>query len=95
MTKSDLIAKLVQRHLYMSVQDASIVVDSLLDSLAETLSSGGKVELRGFGIFGVKIREARAAKNPRTGEVLNIGRRRAIFFKMGKRMQELLNEPAR
>lgn len=91
MTKSDLVFKLVQRHPYMSAQDADIVLNAIIGEIASAIMQTRKVELRGFGVFGVKLRNARKAKNPKTGEMLNIGERYSVFFKMGKKMQECLN----
>lgn len=92
MTKSDLVTKLMQKHPYMSAQDADVVVDAVLNTMVGAIVSGKKVELRGFGVFGIKRRDPRVAKNPKTGEKLDIGERYSIFFKMGKKMHEFLND---
>lgn len=92
MTKSDLVSKLAKRHPYMSARDSEVVVNSIFNAMLETITSGGKVELRGFGVFGTKLRKARQAKNPKTGETIQIGERYSVFFRMGKRIQSFLNE---
>ena len=65
-------------------QDVTVAVDIILDSMAEALSEGRRVELRGFGSFSTRSRKARQTKNPRTGVMMDIGERKTIHFTMSK-----------
>ena len=61
------------------------------DEIAATLTRGGRVELRGFGAFSVKQRNARVGRNPRTGEAVSVAAKRLPYFKTGKQLREKLN----
>ena len=61
-------------------------------SLADALADGDRVELRGFGAFSVKRRDARVGRNPRTGETVQVGVKNAPYFKTGKELRERLND---
>ena len=71
-------------------QDVTVAVDIILDSMAEALSEGRRVELRGFGSFSTRSRKARQTKNPRTGVMMDIGERKTIHFTMSKSLKETL-----
>jgi len=71
-------------------QDVTVAVDIILDSMAEALSEGRRVELRGFGSFSTRSRKARKTKNPRTGIMMDIGERKTIHFTMSKSLKEAL-----
>lgn len=71
-------------------QDVTVAVDIILDSMAEALSEGRRVELRGFGSFSTRSRKARQTKNPRTGVMMDIGERKTIHFTMSKSLKEAL-----
>lgn len=71
-------------------QDVTVAVDIILDSMAEALSDGRRVELRGFGSFSTRSRKARQTKNPRTGVMMDIGERKTIHFTMSKSLKEAL-----
>ena len=66
-------------------------VTTVLDSISKALADGHRVELRGFGAFSVKVRPSRMGRNPRTGEPVSVGQKRAPFFRTGKELRERLN----
>jgi integration host factor subunit beta len=91
MTKSDLIER-VARHLpHISKKDTELVVNTIFDRMTEALVNGQRIEIRGFGSFQVKIREAREGRNPKTGEEVKIPRKRTPFFKVGKELKERID----
>ena len=91
MTKSELIARIaeINPHLYQS--DAEKNVTTVFNGIAEALSKGQRVELRGFGVFSVRTRKARAGRNPRTGEKVSVAAKTVPFFKAGKKLKDRLN----
>ena len=92
MTKSDLIQKITEKNNFLLQKDIHKVIDIFLNTISESLENGNRIELRGFGAFGVKKREARIARNPRTGEPVPVQSKNIPFFKMGKSMRERLNK---
>jgi len=66
-------------------------VNCFFDTISDALARGDRVELRGFGAFSVRHREARRGRNPRTGESVDVESKNVPFFKMGKGMRERLN----
>ncbi|MEO5348380.1 MAG: integration host factor subunit beta [Magnetococcus sp. YQC-3] len=87
MTKSQLITLLAQQ-LKLTRKDAEAAVDTVFDSIAGSLEAGRRVELRGFGSFGLKERRERAGRNPKTGESVTVDAKRVLFFKTGKELRE-------
>ena len=87
MTKSQLIQAITARE-KLSAVEVETVVNTILDTISGALASGGRVELRGFGSFGIKDRRARQGRNPKTGEPVQVPEKRAVFFKAGKEMRE-------
>ena len=92
MTKSDLILKLTEKNYYLFQKDIYKVIHVFFDSISEALENGDRVELRGFGAFGVKRRKARIGRNPRSGKPVAIPEKNIPFFKMGKKMRERINK---
>lgn len=92
MTKSELIQKLADRNPHLLLRDVERIVDTVFDEITSTLADGNRVELRGFGAFSVKHRDARIGRNPRTGEQVQVEAKRLPFFKTGKALREALNE---
>ncbi len=92
MTKSELIQKLAERNPHLFLRDIEKIVDTVFDEISGALADGNRVELRGFGAFSVKHREARTGRNPRTGETVQVDAKRLPFFKTGKALREKLNE---
>jgi integration host factor subunit beta len=92
MIKSELILRLAERHprLYMRVVER--VVDTIFDEIAAALVRGGRVELRGFGVFPVKKRDAPTGRNPGTGTIVTVEASAHPFFRTGKALRERLNE---
>ena len=88
MTKSDLIERVSVRVPHISKKDTETVVNTIFDSMTESLMTGDRIEIRGFGSFQVKIREAREGRNPKTGEEVKIPAKRTPFFKVGKELKE-------
>lgn len=91
MKKSELIQRIAERNPQLYQRDAERVVDTIFEEIAQALIRGDRAELRGFGAFSVKEREAREARNPRTGESVDVDAKRLPFFKAGKAMRERLN----
>ena len=94
MTKSELIQRLNQKYPHLYQRDIEVLVNTILGEISEALSREDRVELRGFGAFSIRKREPRAARNPKNGEVVNIGERSAIYFRAGKELRERINGDA-
>ncbi len=92
MTKSELIAKLAAKNPQLYLRDVETIVDTIVEEMSDALVRGDRVELRGFGAFSVKEREARTGRNPRTGETVHVDAKRLPAFKAGKDLRERLNE---
>jgi integration host factor subunit beta len=97
MTKSELIADLATANPHLMGRDVELIVAAIFDEIAAALARGERVELRGFGAFTVKRREARTGRNPRTGEAVQVDEKSVPFFKAGKELRERVNRgrPAR
>ena len=91
MTKSELILKITSKNSYLYHKDVYKIIDTLFNSVTKALKNGDRVELRGFGTFTTKIRNARIGRNPKTGEPVAIPQKKMPFFKMGKSMKERIN----
>ena len=91
MTKSELIARLAERNTHLYQRDVERIVSTIFDEITNALARGQRVELRGFGAFSVKQREARIGRNPRTGDAVQVGDKLVPFFKTGKQLRERLN----
>lgn len=91
MTKSELILRLTKRFPHLYQRDIETLVNTVLDSISDALVEGNRVELRGFGAFSVRKREARKARNPKNGAEVYIGERHAIYFRTGKELRERVN----
>jgi integration host factor subunit beta len=91
MIKSELIHRISAQNPHLYERDIEKIVDAILDEMVEALSRGDRVELRGFGAFSVKLREARQGRNPRTGAIVPVGKKAVAFFKTGKEMRVRLN----
>jgi integration host factor subunit beta len=95
MTKSDLIERVAARLPHISKKDTEIVVNTIFDSMTEALRRSDRIEIRGFGSFQVKVREAREGRNPKTGEEVKIPAKRTPFFKVGKELKERIDSTDR
>lgn len=87
MTKSELIKKLVAKHPSLKESEIESLVSLILGEITQTLANGDRVELRGFGAFSVRSRAPRKARNPRTGETVQVGERKSIYYRPGKRAE--------
>ncbi len=91
MIRSELVQKLAEKNETLSVRDIEAVVDSFFEQIVARLAAGGRVELRGFGAFSTRARDARVGRNPRTGEAVEVSAKRVPYFKPGKEMRARLN----
>ena len=91
MIKSELILKVAEQNPHLHEQDAADIVNAILDTVADALAQGGRVELRGFGVFTAKRRGARRGRNPRKGETVAVPERVYPMFKMSREMLRRLN----
>jgi integration host factor subunit beta len=97
MTKSELTADLAAANPHLTGRDVELIVATVFDEITAALARGERVELRGFGAFTVKHRDARTGRNPRTGEAVPVDEKAVPFFKAGKELRERVNKgrPAR
>lgn len=92
MTKSELMAELAAANPHLTVRDVELIVATVFDEITGALARGERVELRGFGAFTVKRRNARTGRNPRTGETVPVEEKAVPFFKAGKELRERVNK---
>lgn len=90
MIKSELVTVIAQANPHLSQRDVERVVSTLFDSIIEALAEGRRVELRGFGAFSTRGRQARTGRNPRTGAAVDVDAKRVPYFKPGKELRESL-----
>jgi integration host factor subunit beta len=91
MTKRDLIEGVVKLYPQLSRRDAEVMVNTVFDSMMEALCRGDRIEIRSFGSFVVKQRQAREGRNPKTGTIVRVGAKRVPFFKVGKELRRRVN----
>ncbi|WP_209348983.1 integration host factor subunit beta [Pontixanthobacter sp. CEM42] len=91
MIRSELLQALAKDNPDLRAEEVEQVVDIFFDEITKRLAEGGRVELRGFGAFSTREREARTGRNPRTGETVQVPAKRVPYFKPGKEMRERLN----
>jgi len=92
MIKSELVLKIAEQNPHLYQRDVENLVDAILDEIIEALKRGDRVELRGFGAFSAKQREARVGRNPRTGTKVEVAQKVVPYFKSGKEMRVRLNK---
>ncbi|MEJ0093752.1 MAG: integration host factor subunit beta [Methylocella sp.] len=92
MIKSELVQRIADRNPHLYLRDVEKIVNAILDEITNALARGDRVELRGFGAFSVKHRDARVGRNPRTGAHVSVDEKAVPFFKTGKEMRERLND---
>jgi len=90
-TRSELIERIANKNPHLMLKDVERIVDVVFNKIISSLAKGDRVEFRGFGAFSVRKRSPRAAKNPRTGEQVDVEERLIPHFKTGKQLHELLN----
>lgn len=88
MTKSELIEMLAQRQPQLAQKDVELAVKTILDHMAEVLSNGERIEVRGFGSFSLHFRPSRVGRNPKTGEAVSLPAKHVPYFKPGKDLRE-------
>lgn len=91
MIRSELLQALAKDNPELRAEEVEQVVDIFFEEIAARLAEGGRVELRGFGTFSTRERQARIGRNPRTGEPVEVPAKRVPYFKPGKEMRERLN----
>ena len=91
MTKSELIQRISEQNPHLFHRDVERIVTTIFDEISEALARGDRVELRGFGAFSIKHRDARVGRNPRTGTAVDVSEKYIPFFKTGKQLRERLN----
>ena len=94
MIKSELVQRIASQNPHLYQRDVENIVNAILNEITAAMAKGDRVELRGFGAFSVKRREARQGRNPRTGDSVSVSEKHIPFFKTGKQLRERLNEEA-
>ena len=93
MTRSELVARLTLKNPHLFQRDVERIVSTVFDKISKTLTTGDRVELRGFGAFSIKERKSRTGRNPRTGQSVFVEKKFVPFFKAGKELRIQLNKP--
>ncbi|MGF1529690.1 MAG: integration host factor subunit beta [Candidatus Competibacterales bacterium] len=93
MTKSELIEALAQKKLDLPHKDVELAVKALIEQMSESLSSGERIEIRGFGSFSLHFRPPRVGRNPKTGDSVALPGKYVPHFKPGKELRERVNTP--
>ncbi len=91
MIRSELIQKIADDNPHLYQRDVERIVNTIFEEIIETMARGDRVELRGFGAFSVKKRDARVGRNPRTGASVQVDEKHVPFFKTGKLLRDRLN----
>lgn len=91
MIRSELIDKIAAENPHLYQRDVERIVNTIFDRIIEAMATGDRVELRGFGAFSVKKRDARLGRNPRTGDAVQVDEKHVPFFKTGKLLRDRLN----
>jgi integration host factor subunit beta len=90
MTKAELVEE-VARSTQLTKRHAEVIVNTVFESIVDSLKDGEKIELRGFGSFRIRERNSRIGRNPKTGDRVDVPSKRVPYFKPGKQLKELLN----
>jgi integration host factor subunit beta len=92
MTKSDLIDAIAREQGHLAHKDVELAVKCILEHMSEALSSGDRIEIRGFGSFSLHFRPPRMGRNPKTGEAVALAGKHVPHFKPGKELRERVNQ---
>ncbi len=92
MTKSELVEIIAAKQTQLSVKDVELAIKTLIDLMSDTLSSGQRIEIRGFGSFSLHYRAPRMGRNPKTGEAVSLDAKYVPHFKPGKELRDKVNE---
>ena len=93
MIKSELVQKIAEKNPHLYHRDIERIVNTVLDQIISALKEGDRVELRGFGAFSLRQREARLGRNPRTGASVVVDGKSVVHFRAGKELRDRLNPP--
>jgi integration host factor subunit beta len=91
MTKSELIERIAAKQPQLSIKDIELAVKAILEHMSQTLATGERIEIRGFGSFSLHYREPRQGRNPKTGDTVELAGKYVPHFKPGKEMRERVN----
>ncbi len=91
MTKSELVERMAAKQDQLSVRDIELAVKTILEQMAQTLSEGKRIEIRGFGSFSLNYRAPRTGRNPKTGEAVQLEGKYVPHFKPGKELRDRVN----
>jgi integration host factor subunit beta len=94
MIKSELVQRIAAQNPHLYQRDVENIVNAILGEITNAMARGDRVELRGFGAFSVKRRDARLGRNPRTGDSVRVDEKHIPFFKTGKQLRDRLNQSA-
>ncbi len=91
MTRSELIERIAEKCSGFTKRQVEIMFDTVMESIKDALKKGERVEIRGFGNFTVKTRQPRIARNPKTGQSVQVPLKRTVHFKVGKELMDMMN----
>ncbi len=91
-TKSELIESIADRYEMLSSRDVELAIKTMIDSMAQVLASGGRIEIRGFGSFSLHYRAPRIGRNPKTGDTVKLLGKYVPHFKPGKELRDRVND---
>ena len=91
MTKSELIERIASRQVQLSAKDVELAVKTIIEQMSQTLATGERIEIRGFGSFSLHFRPPRSGRNPKTGDSVSLPGKHVPHFKPGKELRERVN----
>ncbi|MEK6656016.1 MAG: integration host factor subunit beta [Nitrospirota bacterium] len=94
MTKAELIERVSEKIQGLTKRQTEVIVNSVFNSIKESLAKGNKIEIRGFGSFRIRQRRQRDGRNPKTGVSVSVPAKRVPFFKAGKELKEMVDKKA-
>ncbi len=94
MTKSGLIEAIAARMSHLPARDIEVVINTIFDTMTDSLVQGDRIEIRGFGSFSVRHRRARTGRNPKTGAAIDVPPKRVPFFTVGHELRQRVNAGA-
>ena len=92
MTKSELIERIVESQVQLSSKDVELAIKTMLEQMSQALSTGDRIEIRGFGSFSLHFRAPRVGRNPKTGESVCLDGKYVPHFKPGKELRDRVND---
>lgn len=91
MNKSDLITQVGKKLPNLAARDVEVIVNTIFDSMTDSLGRSERIEIRGFGSFEIRVRKPRTGRNPKTGTPVEVSEHRVPFFKTGRELREMVN----